>query len=82
MTKQEFEKRILDYCEKYGIYEIYRQNFKLKTFTYYSLYHEGMYKIIKNIETGHEQRLKLKVKKIPEYLITPEGYTRYNYMTG
>ena len=42
---------VLLYCEKYGIYELYKE--KGNVITYYSYFgNEGMYKVTKNVKTG------------------------------
>lgn len=72
---------IICYCEKYGIYEIYKVIGK-NTIVYYSYFgSEGIYKITKNIATGKETRKRLRYTKIPKFLVTENG-TRYNYFCG
>lgn len=69
------------YCEKYGIYELYKE--KENVITYYSYFGgEGFYKVTKNVVTGREVRKHLRYKKVPKFLLTKEGWTRYNYFTG
>lgn len=71
---------VLLYCERYGIYELYKENGNV--ITYYSYFgNEGIYKVIKNVKTGREVRKKLRYKSIPKFLVTPEG-VRYNYFVG
>ena len=71
---------VLLYCEKYGIYELYKENGNV--ITYYSYYgREGIFKVTVNIKTGFEIRKHLRYKKIPKFLITPDG-VRYNYFVG
>lgn len=72
---------IICYCEKYGIYEIYKVIGK-NTIVYYSYFgSEGFYKITKNIATGKEIRKHLRYTKPPKFLVTENG-TRYNYFCG
>lgn len=72
---------VLRYCEKYGIYEVY--SVKGNVMTYYSYFGgEGFYRITKNVVTGREVRKHLRYTKPPKFLLTPEGYTKYNYFTG
>lgn len=72
---------VLKYCEKYGIYELHAE--KGNVITYYSYYgREGFYRVTKNVKTGKETRKALRYKKIPKFLKTKEGYTKYNYFTG
>ena len=72
---------IICYCEKHGIYEIYKVVGNI--ITYYSYFgSEGFYKIIKNIATGKETRKHLRYAKTPKFLITKDGYTKYNYFCG
>lgn len=76
------------YCEKIGIYEIYRET--LKTITYYSYFgYEGFYKITKNLETGKQKRQHMKWNKAPAFLLVdseingkPFQFTKYNYFCG
>lgn len=71
---------ILNYCETVGVYELYKE--KGNVITYYSYFgNEGLYKVVRNCKTGKETRTHLKYKKIPKFLITPNG-TRYNYFCG
>lgn len=73
-------KVVLIYCEKYGIYELYKE--KGNIITYYSYFgSEGIYKVVKNVKTGKEIRKHLRYKNIPKFLITPDG-VRYNYFVG
>ena len=39
---------VLRYCEDHGIYEVYSR--RGNVITYYSLYSEGFYKVVKNIK--------------------------------
>ena len=72
---------VLQYCEKYGIYELYKE--KGNVITYYAYFgDEGFYKVTKNVVTGREVRKHLRYKKVPKFLLTKEGWTRYNYFTG
>lgn len=72
---------VLRYCEKYGIYELYKE--KGNVITYYSYFgNEGFYKVVKNVATGREVRKHLRYKKVPKFLLTKEGWTRYNYFVG
>ena len=72
---------VLRHCEKYGIYELYKE--KGNVITYYSYFgNEGFYKVTKNVATGREVRKHLRYKKVPKFLLTKEGWTRYNYFTG
>lgn len=72
---------VILYCEKHGIYELY--DIKGNIITYYSYFGtDGFYKIIKNIKTGKEIRKSLRYKKVPKFLLTPEGYLKYNYFAG
>ena len=72
---------VIQYCEKYGITEIYKV--KGNVITYYSYFgSEGFYKIAKDVVTGKETRKHLKYKKAPKFLLTKEGYTKYNYFCG
>ena len=72
---------VLRYCEKYGIYELYKE--KGNVITYYSYFgNEGFYRITKNVVTGREVRKHLRYKKVPKFLLTKEGWTRYNYFVG
>lgn len=71
---------VLLYCEKYGIYELYKE--KGNVITYYSYYgNEGIFKVTVNTKTGFEIRKHLRYKRIPKFLITPDG-VRYNYFVG
>ena len=68
---------VLRYCEDHGIYEVYSR--RGNVITYYSLYSEGFYKVVKNIKTGRE------VRKLLRYSIkNPPGFLKYkyNYMEG
>lgn len=72
---------VLRYCEKYGIYELYKE--KGNVITYYSYFgNEGFYRVTKNVVTGREVRKHLRYKKVPKLLLTKEGWTRYNYFVG
>lgn len=72
---------VLLYCEKYGIYELYKE--KGNVITYYSYFgNEGFYRVTVNVKTGKETRKHLRYKKVPKFLLTPEGWVRYNYFTG
>lgn len=73
---------ILCYCEDHGIYEIY--SVKGNVITYYSFYgwNEGFVKVTKNVKTGEEKRKRLRYKRVPKFLKTPEGWTKYNYFCG
>ena len=72
---------VLLYCEKWGIYELHSE--KGNVITYYSYYgNEGFIRVTKNVKTGREVRHPLRYKKIPKFLLTKEGYTKYNYFTG
>ena len=68
------------YCEKYGIYEVYKAEGDV--ITYYSCFgREGFYKIVRNCATGKEIRKHLRYKKTPKFLTSPSG-VRYNYFCG
>lgn len=72
---------VLEYCEKYGIYELYSE--KGNTITYYSYYgKEGFIRVTKNVKTGREVRKMLRYRKTPKFLKTEDGCTKYNYFTG
>lgn len=72
---------VILYCEKHGIYELY--GVRGNVITYYSYFgNDGFYKIIKNIKTGKEIRKSLRYKKVPKFLLTSEGYLKYNYFVG
>ena len=72
---------VLIYCEKYGICELYAE--KGNVITYYSYFgSEGFYKITTNVRTGREVRKHLRYKKTPKFLLTKDGYAKYNYFTG
>ena len=71
---------VLLYCEKHGIYWLYKE--KGNVITYYSYFgEEGLYKVTINVKTGKEIRKHLRYKKIPKFLVTPKG-VRYNYFVG
>ena len=71
----------LAYCEKHGIYEVHSE--KGNVITYYSYFgSEGFIRVTQNLKTGKEVRKHLRYKKIPRFLLSKEGYTRYNYFTG
>lgn len=71
---------VLLYCEKHGIYQLYKE--KGNVITYYSYFgEEGLYKVTKNVKTGKEIRKHLRYKKIPKFLVTPKGVL-YNYFVG
>ena len=71
---------VLLYCEKHGIYQLYKE--KGNVITYYSYFgEEGLYKVTKNVKTGRETRKHLRYKNIPKFLVTPKG-VRYNYFVG
>ena len=71
---------VLEFCEKYGIYELYKE--KGNVITYYSYFgDEGFYKIIQNVKTGKEIRKHLRYKKCPKFLRGEYG-VRYNYFVG
>lgn len=81
IVRSETERRRLCYCENHGIYEVYRE--KGNIITYYSYYgNEGFYKVTVNVLTGEEKRKHLRYKRVPKFLLTKEGWTRYNYFTG
>ena len=72
---------VLSYCEKHGIYELYKE--KGNVITYYSYFgDEGFYRVTKNVVTGREVRKHLRYKTCPKFLRTKEGWIRYNYFTG
>ena len=76
-----WEQVAIRHCEKYGIYEIYKQHHN--RLIYYSFFgSEGFYRIEKDLMSGEEKRTHLRYKKTPAFLLTKEGYTRYNYFTG
>lgn len=71
----------LAYCEKYGIYEVYKQ--RGNVITYYSYYgSEGFLKVTVNLKTGKEIRKSLRYEKIPKFLTTEKGSVLYNYFAG
>lgn len=71
---------ILLYCEKYGIYELYKE--KGNVMTYYSYFgREGFYKVTVNVKTGKEIRKHLRYRKVPKFLKGEYG-VRYNYFVG
>lgn len=71
------------YAEKIGIYEIWKQ--RGNVITYYSWYPDNLkhpiLKVTRNLKTGKETRKHLRYKKVPKFLVTPEG-TLYNYCCG
>ena len=71
----------LAYCEKHGIYEVHSE--KGNVITYYSYFgSEGFIRVTQNLKTGKGVRKHLRYKKIPRFLLSKEGYARYNYFTG
>lgn len=72
--------KVLEYCEKNGIYELYKVNGYV--ITYYSYFgSEGFYKIVRNVKTGKTTRTQLRYKKCPKFLIGKYG-VNYNYFCG
>lgn len=71
---------VLKYCERHGIYELYKENGS--TITYYSYYgDEGYFKVVRNCKTGFEVRQHLRYKNCPKFLKGKFG-VRYNYFVG
>lgn len=74
MEIRELSDKALEYCERVGVYEVWRE--KGDILTYYSYFgSEGFYKVEKNLMSGEEKRTHLKSK--PKAI----GY-RYNYFVG
>lgn len=71
------------YCEKHGIYEVYKQVGDV--IIYYSYYGDEpkrpFIKVEHNLKTGEETRTRLRYRKPPKFLKGEYGYS-YNYYTG
>jgi len=79
-----YEEKALKYAEKIGVYEY---NVNKRFMEYWSFYgSEGWYFVVYDLDKEKEvfrgANIPFRDGVVPRFLLTDDGATKYNYMTG